>query len=195
MSEIFLRRTYMHDLPAIVNIIDEARQALKRTGNPQWQDGQPTRATIVNDITHHLSWVLVVDGQIAGVATLQPSPEASYEKIITGHWVNRTDPYLVIHRVALGDRFRGQGLSTFLLSNLITVGLIKGVRNFRLGTHRTNKAMQGAAQSAGFQRRGMVRVIDYVDPSRLAFELNLANPQLPTQSGVTNDFMKPLIKK
>ena len=44
MSAIFLRPTHMHDLPAIEEVIAGARQALKNSGNPQWQDGQPTTA-------------------------------------------------------------------------------------------------------------------------------------------------------
>ena len=194
MSAIFLRPTHMHDLPAIEDVIARARQALKNSGNPQWQDGQPTTATIINDITHHLSWALIVDGQLAGVASLQPSPEESFENISQGEWANSTDPYLVIHRLAIGDQYRGHQLSSFLLSNLVTVGQIKGVSNFRLGTHQKNAAMQAAAKKFGFKYRGRVKVHDGCDPNRYAFELNLDPHKFPMKTGVKNNFMGPLVK-
>lgn len=130
MSTIYLRRTYMRDLPAINRIIEDAKNALKTAGSPQWQDGHPDRRTIINDITHHLSWALVVDEQVVGVATMVPGPEESYQQLQGGAWSDDDNPYLTIHRVAIGNQARGQHLSTFLFSNLLTIGQERGYTNF-----------------------------------------------------------------
>ena len=97
----------MRDLPAINRIIEDAKNALKTAGSPQWQDGHPDRRTIINDITHHLSWALVVDEQVVGVATLVPGPEKSYQQLQGGAWSDDDTPYLTIHRVAIGNQVRG----------------------------------------------------------------------------------------
>ena len=185
----------MHDLPAINKIIAEAKQALKDAGSPQWQDGHPSRGMIVNDITHHQSWALVLDNQVVGVATLQPGPEKSYQELAGGSWHNDNDHYLTIHRVAIGNQFRGKHLSDFLFSNLLTVGQEKGFSDFRLDTHQKNLAMQKIAKKFNFQYRGTVEVDDRVDPHRLAYELNLPTNSLPVEYHVDNNFMKPLIHK
>ncbi|MGM9891817.1 GNAT family N-acetyltransferase [Limosilactobacillus sp.] len=195
MNSIYLRRTYMHDLPTIKQVIEDGRQALKAAGSPQWQDGHPTVDTIINDITHHQSWALVVNDQIVGVATLKPGPEEDYQKITGGSWHNNDDNYLTIHRVAINSHYRGQHLSSFLFSNLLTIGQEKGYANFRIDTHPQNKVMQGIAKKFGFQYRGMVKVDDQLDPNRLAFELNLPANSLPVEYRVDNDFMKPLVPK
>lgn len=195
MGTIYLRRTYMRDLPAINRIIKDAKDALKAAGSPQWQDGHPDQRTIINDITHHLSWALVVDEEVVGVATLLPGPERSYQDLQGGTWNDDDNPYLTIHRVAINSQYQGQHLSTFLFSNLLTIGQERGYTNFRIDTHRLNKAMQAVAQKFGFQYRGTVQVDDQIDPARLAYELNLPTNSLPVEYHVNNDFMRPMVNR
>lgn len=195
MSTIYLRRTYMRDLPAINRIIKDAKDALKAAGSPQWQDGHPDQRTIINDITHHLSWALVVDEEVVGVATLLPGPERSYQDLQGGTWNDDDNPYLAIHRVAINSQYRGQHLSTFLFSNLLTIGQERGYTNFRIDTHQLNKAMQAVAQKFDFQYRGTVQVDDQIDPARLAYELNLPTNSLPVEYHVNNDFMRPMVSR
>lgn len=185
----------MHDLPAISKIITEAKKALKDAGSPQWQDGHPTQETIINDITHHQSWALIVDNQVVGVATLQPGPEESYQKITGGSWCSNDNHYLTIHRVAINNDYRGHHLSAFLFSNLLTIGQERGYSDFRIDTHRQNKVMQKIIKDFGFQYCGIVQVADKLDPERLAFELNLPANKLPVEYHVDNNFMKPLLNK
>ena len=59
MSTIYLRRAKLADLNTIMEIIEEARIALKEADNPQWQDGHPDRAMISRDISQEISWVLI----------------------------------------------------------------------------------------------------------------------------------------
>ncbi|MDO4903126.1 MAG: GNAT family N-acetyltransferase [Limosilactobacillus sp.] len=195
MSLIYLRRTYMHDLPAIKQIIAEAKQALKDAGSPQWQDGHPNNIMIVNDIVHHLSWALVVDNKIVGVATLQADPEESYKDITDGEWHNDDDRYMTIHRVAISNEYRGKHLSDFLFTNLLSIGQERGYHNFRIDTHEKNTAMRAVLKKFGFEYRGIVNVKDWIDTKRMAFELNLPTHSLPVEHHVDNNFMKPIIKK
>jgi hypothetical protein len=97
--------------------------------------------------------------------------------------------------VAIGNQVRGQHLSTFLFSNLLTIGQERGYTNFRLDTHRLNKVMQAIAQKFSFQYRGTVNVADQIDPERLAYELNLPTNELPVEYHVNNDFMRPMINR
>lgn len=70
MSNIYVRKAQLQDLPAIMKIIDNAKALLKADGSLQWQDGSPNETTFINDINHGNCWVLKVDNQIAGTATL-----------------------------------------------------------------------------------------------------------------------------
>ena len=93
MSTIYLRRAKLADLNTIMEIIEEARIALKEADNPQWQDGHPDRAMISRDISQEISWVLIVNNRIAGTAVLQLAPEPSYQNISNGQWSHPHAPY------------------------------------------------------------------------------------------------------
>ncbi|WP_295747200.1 GNAT family N-acetyltransferase [uncultured Limosilactobacillus sp.] len=174
MAQISIRRSTSNDLDAIMQIVDQAKALLKADGSPQWQDGHPDRAMFAADITKQDNWVLMVGNEIAGTATLQGGLEPSYEKI-DGAWNQPAAPYMTIHRVALSAAFRGQHLSNYFLSNLLTVGQLQGVKNFRIDTHPVNKRLQALATKFGFVKRGIIMVDDQNDPRRLAFELNLSD--------------------
>lgn len=177
MNAIYLRRSTPADLPLIEQVIEDGRQALKAAGSTQWQDGNPTQATLKADVDQHQSWVLLVNGQVAGVATLKPGPEDDYRTITGGHWANDCDDYVTIHRVAISRHYRGQHLSSYLFSDLLTVGQALGYTNFRIDTHQQNQVMQHLIKKFGFQYRGTVTVDDKLDPQRVDFELNLPDNQ------------------
>lgn len=193
MAEIYLRRAQLQDLPAIMKIIDDAKELLKKNGSPQWQNGYPNQETLTQDIAMQTNWVLINDNKVAATATLQLTPEPTYRNITQGQWQQPDEPYATIHRVAISSNYRGQGLSKLLFSNLLTVGQMQGIKNFRVDTHRSNKAMQHIAENFNFKKRGIIKVNDQNDPERLAYELNLGSHHKFTR--INNNFMQPLIDK
>ena len=193
MAEIYLRRAQLQDLPAIMKIIDDAKELLKKNGSPQWQNGYPNQETLTQDIAMQTTWVLINDNKVAATATLQLTPEPTYRNITQGQWQQPDEPYATIHRVAISSNYRGQGLSKLLFSNLLTVGQMQGIKNFRVDTHRSNKAMQHIAENFNFKKRGIIKVNDQNDPERLAYELNLGSHHKLTR--INNNFMQPLIDK
>lgn len=174
MPQISIRKSIPSDLQQIMVIVGQAKALLKADGSPQWQDGHPNEDMFKQDIANGNNWVLTVGNQIAGTATLQVGIEPSYARI-DGAWENTTAPYATIHRVAISSDYRGQHLSNYFISNLLTVGQIQGIHNFRIDTHPVNKRVQALASHFGFIKRGNIMVDDKNDPRRLAFELNLNN--------------------
>ena len=193
MAEIYLRRAQLQDLTAIMKIIDDAKELLKKNGSPQWQNGYPDQETFTQDIVMQTNWILINDNKVVATATLQLTPEPTYRNITQGQWQQPDEPYATIHRVAISSNYRGQGLSKLLFSNLLTVGQMQGIKNFRVDTHRSNKAMQHIAENFNFKKRGIIKVNDQNDPERLAYELNLGSHHKLTR--INNSFMQPLIDK
>lgn len=193
MAEIYLRRAQLQDLPAIMKIIDDAKELLKKNGSPQWQNGYPNQENFTQDIAMQTNWILINDNKVVATATLQLTPEPTYRNITQGRWQQPDEPYATIHRVAISSNYRGQGLSKLLFSNLLTVGQMQGIKNFRVDTHRSNKAMQHIAENFNFKKRGIIKVNDQNDPERLAYELNLGSHHKLTR--INNNFMQPLIDK
>jgi GNAT superfamily N-acetyltransferase len=171
----YLRRATLKDVPAIMAIIDQAKAFLKENGNPQWQDGHPSATVIKDDIRKGYGWVLVADDQIVGTAALQLTGEKNYDDIKDGAWAKPDEPYAIIHRAAVLRDTGKKGVGSALFSNLITVGHLQGVRNFRFDTHQKNIPMQKLGEGLGFVRRGTVYIEDKTDDKHLGFELNLAD--------------------
>ena len=193
MAEIYLRRAQLQDLTAVMKIIDDAKELLKKNGSPQWQNGYPDQETFTQDIVMQTNWILINDNKVVATATLQLTPEPTYRNITQGQWQQPDEPYATIHRVAISSNYRGQGLSKLLFSNLLTVGQMQGIKNFRVDTHRSNKAMQHIAENFNFKKRGIIKVNDQNNPERLAYELNLGSHHKLTR--INNNFMQPLIDK
>lgn len=193
MAEIYLRRAQLQDLTAIMKIIDDVKELLKKNGSPQWQNGYPDQETFTQDIVMQTNWILINDNKVVATATLQLTPEPTYRNITQGQWQQPDEPYATIHRVAISSNYQGQGLSKLLFSNLLTVGQMQGIKNFRVDTHRSNKAMQHIAENFNFKKRGIIKVNDQNDPERLAYELNLGSHHKLTR--INNNFMQPLIDK
>lgn len=173
MANIYIRMAVTDDLNAIMAIIDDAKQLLKRDGSTQWQDGSPNRELLRSDILKNRCWVLVVGNQLAGTSTLLTEPEPTYIKIEKGSWHEQNERYATIHRLAISSKFRGMHLSQFIFSNLISIGYLKGFRNFRIDTHEVNVRMQKLIKAFDFVYRGDIFIDQTPDGKRLAFELNL----------------------
>ena len=91
-------------------------------------------------------------GQVVGMITIVPGPEASYASI-DGAWLNQ-EPYFAFHRVCVKDSLKGRGLAARLFSEAEQYVLQSGIRNIRIDTHPDNQAMQRALAKSGYIRCG-----------------------------------------
>ncbi|WP_155286823.1 GNAT family N-acetyltransferase [Lacticaseibacillus zhaodongensis] len=173
MALIYMRLAQMEDLDAIWTIIQEAKQLLASENSPQWQDGYPTKAKMEADITAGVAHVLIVDGEIAGTASVIIGNEPTYDVIHDGEWAEPFADYATIHRIAIASGHRGQHLAKFFFSNIISELYLRGIHNVRLDTHRINKAMQHLATEFGFTKRGIIMIDHGEDRERFAYELNM----------------------
>lgn len=171
MATIYIRKAQLTDLSVIMKIIDAAKLLLKQDGSPQWQDGQPSQDTFKQDIKNGNCYLLIFNDQIAGTATLLQENDPHYAKI-DGNWAANV-PYATIHRIALSSDFRGQHLSDFFMSNLISLAYSEGFWDIRIDTHQLNKRMQHLITQQGFEYRGVISVAPGENGLRRAYELQL----------------------
>ncbi len=140
------------DLARIEEIYAEARAYMKETGNAdQWGKHYPETAQILSDIAENALCTLRIDNEIAAVFYFRIGNDACYADI-DGAWLNE-EPYAVIHRVAVSDRFRGQGLSRAIFDDCYA-----RFPNLKIDTHEKNIPMQRTLEKNGFRRCGIVRI-------------------------------------
>ena len=140
------------DLDQLVAMSDQAKESFKARNIDQWQKGEPNRQVMEASILQSQLHVLEDMGQVVGMITIVPGPEASYASI-DGAWLNQ-EPYFAFHRVCVKDSLKGRGLAARLFSEAEQYVLQSGIRNIRIDTHPDNQAMQRALAKSGYIRCG-----------------------------------------
>ena len=142
------------DILACVEILDAGRAFQREQGFVQWADGYPGRREVEADVSEGKGYVLKVDGIIAAYMYLGFDGDPSYPAI-RGAW-HTEEPYTVIHRIAIGDGFRGMGLSDEVFRLVEEFSRANGVYALRIDTHADNKRMRHVVEKNGFSYCGIV---------------------------------------
>lgn len=170
----YVRQAINADLPAMMAIIEQGRQALAADHIPQWQGPYPQATDLQADIDAARAWLLIVDGQIAGSAALLTTPDPNYQKIYQGSWAGPADArYTSIHRIAIASGYHGQHLADDYFSNLMTLSYQAGFRQIRVDTHALNQRMKHIITKAGFDYRGIVYMANDATDLRNAYQVML----------------------
>ena len=103
------------DIPAIIAIINDAKEYLASQKIDQWQNGYPNAEQVENDIKNNESYVVVNDEDDVIATAMFTFKKSQHIKIIDGNWiVNENNNYGVVHRMAIKKEFRKFGLATFM---------------------------------------------------------------------------------
>lgn len=156
------------DLPAIMAIIQDAKDNLKRMGVDQWQQGYPDEAVIRNDIQNSNSYLYYEQGQLVGTFALFLEDDPTYAHIENGEWLTKEEPYAVIHRIAVAKEALGTGVMGRLIERVGDICYAKGFTSVRIDTHPDNKSMQRALGKAAYEYCGHIFLED--GDLRLAYE-------------------------
>ena len=153
----------LEDLDRILEIVDEAKEFLRQNKVNQWQDGYPDRDIFINDILNNCLYVVKEDKEILGFFSLY-NYEETYEKIYDGSW-HSDDNYVVVHRLAIADKYKGKGVSKFIFDYL------KNKYSYlRIDTHKDNMVMQRCLIKNGFKYCGIIYLKISGDNLRLAYD-------------------------
>ena len=165
-----LRLTTEQDVAKVLEIIQGAQQQMGISGIPQWQDGYPNATVILEDISQDESFVYEVDGEIAATTVISTRPDSFYDVITDGEWLTN-GVYGVIHRIAVAEKFKGQGIIKKVVQEAIKMLQEQQILALRIDTHAENKPMLGLISAVGFTYCGVVFVED--GSPRNAYELVL----------------------
>ena len=165
MSRI-IREAQPSDMADIMIVMDAAKKIMRQSGNMhQWGEGYPSEAVseavITADMEKDSGFVVEDDGKIVGYFAFLPSPEPTYAKIYEGKWIDDTQPYHVIHRIASYPDAHGifSSIMEFCSSH---------DANIRIDTHHDNKIMQHKILKHGFTYCGIIYLLS--GDERLAYQ-------------------------
>ena len=143
-----------------------AREFMAAHGNPnQWGGTNwPPEDLIRNDVSLGKSYVCEEDGRVVGVFFFDQGKdvEPTYKVIEDGSWMN-DEPYGVIHRIASDGSVKGVGSCCFKWA-------LGQCGHLRADTHPDNMPMQKLLEKIGFEKRGIIYVVEDNYP-RYAYEM------------------------
>ena len=152
MSRI-IREAQPSDMADIMTVMDAAKKIMRQSGNMhQWSDGYPSEAVITADIERNGGFVIEDDGKVVGYFAFLPSPEPTYARIYDGEWLDDTQPYHVVHRIASYPDAHD------IFSSIMEFGFSHDT-NIRIDTHRDNEIMQYNILKHGFTYCGIIYLL------------------------------------
>lgn len=165
-KERIFRKATVDDMDAIWSIMLQAKRQMKSLGSNQWGDDYPLPQHIDNDIASGCGYVLTIEGEIAGYAVVDFNSEPAYDDI-DGKWISADNNYVVIHRIAVADKFKRQGCALSFFDFAGQLACQHGCSSFRVDTNFDNTYMLAIFKRLGFVLCGKV---SYIRGERLAYE-------------------------
>ena len=153
-SEIKLRKAEIEDRDIIWSILQQAIERRRIDGSAQWQHGYPNLDTVESDIVKNFGYVLTVDGEIAVYVALILNDEPAYSNI-EGAWLTNGE-FVVVHRVAVDEKFAGQGLVKKLFDHIEDFTKSQGIQSIKVDTNFDNIPMLKILESKGYSYCGEV---------------------------------------
>lgn len=161
------RKTVETDIKDIMKIIKQAQNYFKENGIDQWQNNYPNPETIKNDVYNNHSYVLLKDNKIVATVAISFDGEKTYDSIYEGQWMSTND-FVVIHRIAVENNYKGLGLSAEIIKNVESLCRSRGVNSIKIDTHEDNLSMQKFLKKNDFKYCGIIYLAD--GNKRIAFE-------------------------
>lgn len=163
---IKLRKVTENEITTALLFIEQAKAHLKAQGIDQWQDGYPNLDSVKADVKADRGYFITVEDIPAGYLCLDFEGEPVYNQL-DGSWQCNTG-YAALHRLAVGDSYRGTGAGKHAFVACETLCKERGIHSIRVDTKDENPKMRHVVTSNGYEYRGDV----YYDScgKRMAFE-------------------------
>lgn len=150
------------DAEKVMEVFAAGKAIMVKSGNlNQWINGYPSLEVVQSDMEKDGGFVVEDNGRIVAYFAFLPSPEPTYSKIYEGEWLNNTQPYHVIHRIASFSEVHG-------IFKSIMEFCFERDRNIRIDTHRDNHIMRHNILKHGFTYCGIIHLAN--GDERLAFQ-------------------------
>lgn len=148
------RKAALSEITPIWEILQQAIIRRKEDGSEQWQDGYPNPQVVQNDIEKGQGFVLLEEKTIIGYSAVLINDEPAYAKI-EGKWLTNDD-FIVIHRVAISEKYLGKGLAKMIIGQIENFALDNNIYSIKADTNFDNIPMMKIFENLGYTLCGEV---------------------------------------
>jgi len=153
MNYIF-RKADISEQNTIWEILQQAIIRRKKDGSAQWQDGYPNPDVVQNDIEKGQGFALLEGETVIGYSAVIINDEPAYAGI-EGKWLSN-DNFVVIHRVAISEKYLGKGLAKMIIGFVEEFALQNNIYSVKADTNFDNVPMMKVFENLGYTLCGEV---------------------------------------
>ncbi len=152
---ISIRQAQPSDAAIVEALLVEVSQWVDAMGEVMWETGELAPELIAADIAAGQFYIAIVDGEPAGVIRFQLEDTLFWPDLPSDH----TSAF--VHRLAVGRRYRGRGISTTLLQWAIDHARALGRSDLRLDCDKSRPKLMALYEGFGFQFHSFRQVGPY----------------------------------
>ena len=141
------------DLGAVLDVVRTATSHMESQGIHQWDEIYPDEATLQRDIEKQHLHVIRVNGEIAGMVTINDEQPPEYKNV---QW-KYSGKALVVHRLTIAPSRQRLGLATCLMRFAGEMAERRGYDTIRLDAFTKNPGAIALYERLGYEKAWTVQ--------------------------------------
>ncbi|MEI8287949.1 MAG: GNAT family N-acetyltransferase [Verrucomicrobiota bacterium] len=146
-----IRMAATDDLPQLRQLVADCIATLRAAGIDQWDEANPSVATIRSDVAAGAVEVLYDNAELVGCVTLGHAVDPLWKN---WDWNAEGEPAVNVHRLMVHPSRRGRGLAKLLMQHAEVVTRQRGGRSIRLDCLLQNTDAVAFYKHLGFRQTG-----------------------------------------
>lgn len=145
-----IRKATSNDLNSIMNIIKETVEEMRSYNNTQWDENYPQAKNFAHDIEKEDLYVEDIDDDVAGFICVNYIEPDEY----TGLNWSLDEKSMVVHRMAVNNAYRNQGVATSLMEFAEELARENNIGYLKTDTYSINTKMNSLFKKCGYKLIG-----------------------------------------
>lgn len=138
----------LDDLKSVIVLYKSVTQNMIENGLFQWDEHYPNEELISYDVQNSKLYIGKNDDKIACAFVLNNFYDDEYKN---GEWINKSEPYLVLHRLCVSPNFQHKGMGNKALTFAEELCRKNNCRSLRLDTFTENAVAVRLYKSNGYK--------------------------------------------
>jgi N-acetylglutamate synthase-like GNAT family acetyltransferase len=156
IAKLEIRKASTNDVEEIISLLNKAAEWIQSKGIDQWEPGSFDRRELLDRIREGEVYVAILQQAIVGTFTLQ-----MHDKSVWGD-LDSNEDFAYVHRLAINNDFRGQGLGLYLLGQAEKIAKGMAKKGVRLDCVSGNSILKNYYKSvAGYAPVKIAKMTDY----------------------------------
>jgi len=152
---MIIRIAYTKDLQDIMKMYNSCVKGMIARNITQWDNKYPNQKIILKDLKNKTYFVAEKNNEIVGGINIDKLQDDVYNTI---KWNDKSDKFLVVHRLAVKEEFWSQKIGKKLMKFAENLVIDKNLKSIRLDTYSNNPQAINFYKKLGYKQLGTINL-------------------------------------